>query len=156
MWIVCFCLLLVLILVVYASFWSVKESFVTASPVPAPCCGQPSSSAFDPSLSTFDNLLLSNPTNKNTFQKVATVYQGAELPSTFFPLTSVSDAEDPSATTIDGTPDSARSKFMFAFNKCKPECCPSTFSCDSGCVCTTPAQNDFLATRGNNRHFDIW
>lgn len=27
--------------------------------------------------------------------------------------------------------------FLFAFNESKPECCPSTYSSDTGCVCTT-------------------
>jgi hypothetical protein len=42
--------------------------------------------------------------------------------------------------------------FMFANNQCKPECCPGSFSCDGGCVCTTAKQRDFINTRGNNRN----
>jgi len=41
--------------------------------------------------------------------------------------------------------------FMFTNNQCKPECCDSTFSCDGGCVCTTPEQRTFVNTRGGNR-----
>jgi hypothetical protein len=41
--------------------------------------------------------------------------------------------------------------FMFKDNAAKPECCGSTFSTDTGCVCTTPAQRNFLNTRGGNR-----
>lgn len=41
--------------------------------------------------------------------------------------------------------------FIFANNQCKPECCGATFSCGSGCVCTTPAQRDMIASRGGNR-----
>lgn len=41
--------------------------------------------------------------------------------------------------------------FMFKDNQCKPECCGSSFSCDGGCVCTTPDQRDFINTRGGNR-----
>lgn len=41
--------------------------------------------------------------------------------------------------------------FMFKDNQCKPECCGSSYACDGGCVCTTPAQRQFLATRGGNR-----
>ena len=40
--------------------------------------------------------------------------------------------------------------FMFANNKCKPECCPSTYSCSGGCICTTENQNKLLTSRGNN------
>jgi hypothetical protein len=44
------------------------------------------------------------------------------------------------------------SLFIFKNNQCKPECCPSSFSCDGGgCVCTTPAQRQMIATRGGNR-----
>lgn len=41
--------------------------------------------------------------------------------------------------------------FMFKDNAAKPECCGSTYSTDTGCVCTTPAQRNFLNTRGGNR-----
>jgi hypothetical protein len=41
--------------------------------------------------------------------------------------------------------------FMFTNNQCKPECCDSTFSCDGGCVCTTPDQRNLINTRGGNR-----
>jgi hypothetical protein len=43
------------------------------------------------------------------------------------------------------------SLFMFRNNQCKPECCGSSFSCSSGCVCTTSKQRDFINTRGGNR-----
>jgi hypothetical protein len=41
--------------------------------------------------------------------------------------------------------------FIFKNNQCKPECCGSSFSCGGGCVCTTPAQRDFINSRGGNR-----
>lgn len=41
--------------------------------------------------------------------------------------------------------------FMFKNNQCKPECCGASFSCDGGCVCTTPEQRNFINTRGGNR-----
>jgi len=43
------------------------------------------------------------------------------------------------------------SLFIFKNNQCKPECCPSSYSCDGGCVCTTPDQRQVIATRGGNR-----
>jgi hypothetical protein len=43
------------------------------------------------------------------------------------------------------------SLFMFKNNQCKPECCGASFSCDGGCVCTTPDQRDYIASRGGNR-----
>lgn len=41
--------------------------------------------------------------------------------------------------------------FMFKDNQCKPECCGASYSCDGGCVCSTPEQRDFINTRGGNR-----
>ena len=41
--------------------------------------------------------------------------------------------------------------FMFKNNQCKPECCGASFSCDGGCVCTTPDQRQLIASRGGNR-----
>ena len=43
------------------------------------------------------------------------------------------------------------SLFIFKNNQCKPECCGSSFSCSGGCVCTTPEQRQYIASRGNNR-----
>jgi hypothetical protein len=40
--------------------------------------------------------------------------------------------------------------FLFANNQCKPECCGASFSCGSGCVCTTEKQRHLLNTRGGN------
>ena len=42
--------------------------------------------------------------------------------------------------------------FMFKNNQCKPECCPSSYTFSSGCVCTTAQQRDFIAIRGGNRN----
>ena len=41
--------------------------------------------------------------------------------------------------------------FIFKNNQCKPECCDSSYSCDGGCVCTTPDQRELINTRGGNR-----
>lgn len=41
--------------------------------------------------------------------------------------------------------------FIFANNQCKPECCGASFSCGSGCVCTTEKQRDLINSRGGNR-----
>jgi len=43
------------------------------------------------------------------------------------------------------------SLFMFKNNQCKPECCGASFSCNGGCVCTTPEQRQYIAGRGGNR-----
>ena len=41
--------------------------------------------------------------------------------------------------------------FIFKNNQCKPECCGSSFSCSGGCVCSTPEQRQYIASRGGNR-----
>jgi hypothetical protein len=43
------------------------------------------------------------------------------------------------------------SLFIFKNNQCKPECCGASFSCGGGCVCTTPEQRQYIASRGGNR-----
>ena len=61
--------------------------------------------------------------------------------------------QDPASNTfptLDGTPDTSKSLFMFAHNQCRPECCPGTHSCDRGCICTTAQQRKFLNRRGGN------
>jgi len=40
--------------------------------------------------------------------------------------------------------------YMFANNQSKPECCPSSYTSSTGCVCTTPGQRDLLGKRGGN------
>ena len=41
--------------------------------------------------------------------------------------------------------------FMFKNNLVKPECCDSSYSSDTGCVCTTPQQRQYINMRGGNR-----
>ncbi len=41
--------------------------------------------------------------------------------------------------------------FMFADNKFKPECCPSTYTSSTGCACITQEQVDYINQRGGNR-----
>jgi len=50
---------------------------------------------------------------------------------------------------VDGQAGSAKKMFMFANNRSSPNCCPSTYSTSTGCVCTTKQQRDFIASRGN-------
>ena len=62
----------------------------------------------------------------------------------------LSDPSSLSGAHLDGTPDTPNKMFMFANNQSSPACCPSTFSTDTGCVCTTDKQRDFIAARGYN------
>jgi hypothetical protein len=52
--------------------------------------------------------------------------------------------------SVDGQADSPKMMSMLAFNQAKPECCPSTFSTSTGCVCLTHQQSDWINRRGNN------
>ncbi len=52
--------------------------------------------------------------------------------------------------SVDGHPDSDKKMFMLANNRTSPNCCPSTFSTSTGCVCTTKNQRDFVASRGGS------
>lgn len=44
--------------------------------------------------------------------------------------------------------------FLFSRNKCSPDCCPGTYSCDRGCVCENDDQVDLISRRGGNNHYD--
>lgn len=47
------------------------------------------------------------------------------------------------------------SMFVFANSISSPACCPSTYSTDRGCVCTTDYQRKFVGERrGRNRDHD--
>jgi hypothetical protein len=43
------------------------------------------------------------------------------------------------------------SLFIFKNNQVKPECCDASYASDTGCVCTTPEQRNFINMRGGNR-----
>jgi len=46
------------------------------------------------------------------------------------------------------------SMFLFAKSYSHPSCCPSTYSTDRGCICTTPEQRKFVGEqRGNNKTY---
>jgi hypothetical protein len=51
---------------------------------------------------------------------------------------------------LDGIESSPHKLFMLANNKVSPECCPSTFSTSTGCVCSTHQQREYIKHRGNN------
>ena len=56
-----------------------------------------------------------------------------------------------SMPSVTGNPKDPKSYFMFTHNQVHPDCCPSTYSTDRGCVCTTKDQREFINSRGNNR-----
>ena len=55
-----------------------------------------------------------------------------------------------SGPPIDGDPKSETKMFMLANNRTSPNCCPSTFSTSTGCLCTTKNQRKYISSRGNN------
>lgn len=59
-----------------------------------------------------------------------------------------SDQNALSGPPVDGVKGSPEKMFMFANNRAAPECCPSSYSASTGCVCTTKNQRDFIASRG--------
>lgn len=82
------------------------------------------------------------------------VYQGMSIPLKYKPSKKDEDEllHDDTKPTVDGTKDGPRSMYMFAYNKCSPECCiDSPYSCSGGCVCMTDNQINYLDKRGNNR-----
>ena len=101
----------------------------------------------------YDGLVLTTGNDKSKYLKLndvslATkkdmcVYQGSELPlecnKTMF------SGMGPSVT---GVEDGDQNMFMLYRNKSSPNCCPSTFSTSTGCVCTTQDQRDYIARRG--------
>jgi hypothetical protein len=47
------------------------------------------------------------------------------------------------------------SMYMFANSYASPDCCPSTYSTDRGCVCTTEFQDKYLGEqRGLNKSYE--
>ena len=75
------------------------------------------------------------------------VISGNQIPIT--PVISKKDNNSESPG-VDGTKNSPKGLFMFAYNQCNPKCCPSTYSCNGGCICTTKEQRRFISTRGSN------
>lgn len=43
------------------------------------------------------------------------------------------------------------SLFIFKNNQAKPECCSASYATDTGCVCTSPEQRNYINMRGGNR-----
>ena len=93
---------------------------------------------------------LSEAAGTNKEYKAMGAYDGVQLPTGND--SSVWRYTKPNEKLVGGAfevgPDSL---FMFKNNQCKPECCGASFSCDGGCVCTTPEQRQYIASRGGNR-----
>jgi hypothetical protein len=53
--------------------------------------------------------------------------------------------------TTTSTPLPESEMLIFNNNKFTPECCPSTYSNSTGCLCATPEQLNYLNSHGGNR-----
>jgi hypothetical protein len=85
-------------------------------------------------------------------QEQLAIVQGVNVPE--IPISAVQAFDnDPSASTIDGDPNSPSQMFMFSNNKASLDCCPSIYSTSKGCVCMTDQQINWLSQRGNNNRF---
>ena len=107
----------------------------------------------DYQMGPYDGLLLttSNPNSKYlklndvslTSKNDLCVYQGVESPLEC--KKTLYSGMGPSITGVDGDD---QNMFMLYRNKSSPDCCPSTFSTSTGCVCTTQQQRDYISSRG--------
>tara|TARA_B100000674_G_C37981268_1_gene982512 strand:- start:11219 stop:11935 length:717 start_codon:yes stop_codon:yes gene_type:complete len=67
------------------------------------------------------------------------------------PLKAVkTDNSQTQGNPIDGVKGSPEKMFILANNRSSLNCCPSTFSTSTGCICTTKKQRDFISSRGIN------
>lgn len=95
--------------------------------------------------------------NNNTLlspDKIA-IIQGNGVPDQM-PSAINFDQNDPSAPSVDGTGKSPKSMFVFAYNKCSPDCCGDDggYSCNGGCVCLTNKQKKYFGERAWNNKFN--
>ena len=58
--------------------------------------------------------------------------------------------------SVTGDKNDPKAMFMFAHNQSHPDCCPSTYSTSTGCVCVTKKQADHLSKRGGNQKNDLY
>ena len=64
------------------------------------------------------------------------------------------DKPDKLNQTVEGHKKPDQNMFMFSHNKCSPGCCPGTYSCSTGCVCTTNEQRNLIGGRGNKSPYN--
>ncbi len=76
------------------------------------------------------------------------VYTPQGTPINLDPKNDSPNGYNETGPSVDGNPNSPKSLFTFSYNQCRPECCPSTYSCDRGCICTNEQQRKFINQRG--------
>lgn len=107
-------------------------------------------------MSNFDGLCL-NTGNTDSWMKSPSDIQLSDMKGLYTiqggtaPVKPVfSDMSSLIGPPIDGQDNSPKSLFMLGNNKVSPECCPSTFSTSTGCLCSTHNQREYIKNRGNN------
>jgi len=83
------------------------------------------------------------------------IYTLFGTPTSLEDTKSVYDPNSYNYPSVDGTAEGGKSLFALAFNKSSPACCPSTYSTDTGCVCTTSQQRKYFNQRGGNRQGQV-
>lgn len=134
--------------VLYVAGKGVNEPFISGAPI-------------NQGIGAYSNIELRYPYQnswRNNTQNISLLKSPIYAPQgSPFPLKS-SDSMQPvyptMGATVDGQVDSPQMMSMLAFNQAKPECCPSTFSTSTGCVCLTNKQSDWLSLRGGNNGFN--
>lgn len=76
------------------------------------------------------------------------IYTPQGTPNNNDPQKNAANGYNLTGPSVDGLSDSPKSLFTFSYNQCRPECCPSTYSCDRGCICTNEQQRKFISQRG--------
>ena len=139
------------------------EASSDPSPSPADSLPAPPTRTNSPNITPIDTSLRTGPydglcvrtlnqkfrdlsNNKLASNDKLMVYQGTQGPI----QNMVSDNADLSGPNVDGDPNSPQRLFMFANNEASLNCCPSTYSTDRGCVCSTEKQDQFIRRRGYN------
>lgn len=57
----------------------------------------------------------------------------------------------PVSSSLPSQADSSNQLMLMVGNRVDPDCCPSAFNTDTGCVCLTDQDRDLFARRGGNR-----
>ena len=107
---------------------------------------QINSSPLNYNMGRYSNILLNKNTNNIPLKNSIYTVFGSQIPL----QKKISIDDNLYGPNVDGTVSSPKSMAMFKFNYCKPECCPSIYSCSNGCICQTKNQNKFISSRGNN------
>ena len=94
----------------------------------------------------YDRICNEEPIDRKLAEKMDLQFPGSSSETAFTPDV---DANYPNSSGDYNNPYGSR--FMFNYNKYSPECCPSIYSSDSGCICLTDKQKKYLYSRAGNK-----